>query len=481
MADDAPLSLVADFPPAQRADWLALVEKTLGGADFDAALTSRTADGLIIQPLYTADDASPSPTLRRASVTDPARPWDLRTLIDHPDPARANADALADLTGGAASVRVQLDPSGVEGVAVASEGDLARVLDGVLLDLAPVALDAGLMGARAAAWLGALAKGAPAAPLAFNLDPISAFAARGAAPTEPAESADQMAALAQTYPKATLYLASGLVVHEAGGTEAQEVGFALAAALAYAKALHAAGLSLPSAFQGVALSLAADADSFVTLAKFRAARQLMTRLAQACDVALTPRIEARSSRRMLAKLDPWVNLLRLASAGFGAALGGADVIQLDPFTQPLGHPSPLARRQARNIQLVLMEESELGRVADPAAGSWFLDRLTDQIARAAWTQFQTLEGEGGALAALQSGRLAAEVADARARLVADIAAGKPPLIGVTKYLNAEASVVEVEAVDAAAFAKPYPQGSAPPLAEAFTPFRPWRAAEPFEV
>jgi methylmalonyl-CoA mutase len=480
MADDAPISLVADFPPAQRADWLALVEKTLGGADFDAALTSRTADGLIVQPLYTAEDSTPSPQLSRATSTDPARPWDLRTLIDHPDPARANTDALTDLTGGAASVRLALDPSGVQGVAVASQDDLARVLDGVLLDLAPVALDAGLMGGPAAAWLGALAKGAPAAPLAFNLDPLSAFATMGAAPISLSDAAPQMAELAQTYPKATLYLASGVVIHEAGGTQAQELGFALAAALAYAKMLNAAGLSLQAAFQGVALSLAADADYFLTLAKFRAARHLMTRLAKACDVDLAPRIEARNSRRMLAKLDPWVNLLRLASAGFGAGLGGADVIQLDPFTQPLGHPSSLARRQARNIQLVLMEESELGRVADPAAGSWFLDRLTDQIARAAWTQFQAIEGEGGALAALASGRLAAEVADARERLAAEIAAGKPPLIGVTKYLNADASAVEVETVDPAPFARPHPLGSAPP-AEAFTPFRPWRAAEPFEV
>jgi len=480
MADDAPISLVTDFPPAQRADWLALVEKTLGGADFDAALTSRTADGLIVQPLYTAEDSTPSRTLRRAASADPARPWDLRTLIDHPDPARANTDALADLTGGAASVRLALDPSGAQGVAVASQDDLARVLDGVLLDLAPVALDAGLMGGPAAAWLGALAKGAPAAPLAFNLDPLSVFAEMGAAPFEPDAAAAQMADLAQTYPKATLYLASGVVVHEAGGTQAQEVGFALAAALAYTKALAGAGLSLAAAFQGVALSLAADADYFLTLAKFRAARHLMTRLAKACDVDLAPRIEARNSRRMLAKLDPWVNLLRLASAGFGAALGGADAIQLDAFTQPLGHPSALARRQARNIQLVLMEESELGRVADPAAGSWFLDRLTDQIARAAWTQFQAIEGEGGALAALASGRLAAEVADARERLAAEIAAGKPPLIGVTKYLNADASAVEVETVDPAPFAKPYPQEYAPPL-ETFTPFKAWRAAEPFEV
>jgi methylmalonyl-CoA mutase len=478
MVDDVPALLVAEFPPASRAEWLALVDKTLAGEDFATALTSRTADGLVVQPLYTADEAAAPRTLSRVPSADPARPWDLRTLIDHPDPARANADALTDLNGGAASVRLRLDPTGRDGVAVAAEADLARLLDGVLLDLAPVALDAGAMGGLAAGWLGSLAKGAPAAPLAFNLDPLSAFAT-GEGLIDLDAAAEQMAALAHTYPKATLYLASGAVAHEAGGSEAQELGFALAAALAYAKALHAAGLSLASAFGGLALGLAADADYFLTIAKFRAARLLTARLAGACGVELAPRIEARSSRRMLSKLDPWVNLLRLAAAGFGAALGGADVIQLDAFTQPLGHPSDLARRQARNIQLVLMEESELGRVADPAAGSWFLDSLADQIARAAWAEFQTLEGEGGALAALGSGRFAADVAAARDRRAMDLAAGKPPMIGVTKYLNPQGSNVEVETVDSTLFAKPWPQVARASPPPSFAPLTPWRAAEPF--
>ncbi|HYE42968.1 MAG TPA: methylmalonyl-CoA mutase family protein, partial [Caulobacteraceae bacterium] len=127
--------------------------------------------------------------------------------------------------------------------------------------------------------------------------------------------------------------------------------------------------------------------------------------------------------------DPWVNLLRLTAAGFGAGVGGADTVLLEPFTQPLGLASDLARRQARNTQLVLMEEAHLGRVADPAGGSWYLERLTDDLARAGWAVFQ------------------AEVAAARDARLAAIAEKRTPLLGVTVFPNAQETPVAVESVD----------------------------------
>jgi len=476
--------LSADFPPPQRSEWLALVDKTLNGGDF-ARLTSRTADGVVVQPLYTADEAAPAPTLWRAAPADPMRPWDLRCTTDHPDPVRANADVLADLDGGAASVTLRLDPSGRDGVAVASEDDLARTLDGVLLDLAAVALDAGFMGPHAAGWLARLAKGAPTARLVFNLDPLGAFAKSGTSPGAMSRIIDHSArealTLAQAYPKASLFLASGVVVHEAGGSEAQELGFALASALAYAKALTNAGAPMANAFEAITLGLAADADYFVSLAKLRAARLLMPRLAAACGVDVAPRIEVRSSRRMLSTLDPWVNLLRLTAAAFAAAQGGADVIQLDPFTQPLGYPSDMARRQARNIQLVLMEESHLGRVADPAAGAWFLDALTEQLARAGWAAFQAIERDGGVLAALTAGSIQRSVAGMRAARADDIAKRRTGLVGVSQFAtNAEADV-GLDRPNPTAFAR-----RAPTLPDLGTPetcaaLPAWRAAAPFEA
>jgi methylmalonyl-CoA mutase N-terminal domain/subunit len=181
------------------------------------------------------------------------------------------------------------------------------------------------------------------------------------------------------------------VVHEAGGGEAEEVAFAAASAVAYAKALVRAGLPMADAFARITLGLSADADYFLTMAKLRAARAVWARIAGACAAHPTARVEARSSRRMLTAKDAWTNMIRLTAAGFGAAVGGADAVVLGNFTDALGLPTPFARRQSRNAQLVLMEEAHVGRVADPAAGSGYVEALTDQIAREAWARFQAIE------------------------------------------------------------------------------------------
>lgn len=455
------LPLAEDFPAPDRAEWLALVEKTLKGGSPEDIVT-RTADGIEIRPLYRVEDAVEAARDLRARDAD--RPWDLRMATAHPDAAQANAELLKDLEGGAASLLVKVDPSGERGVAVGSIEGLGRVLDNVLLDLAPVALDAGYLGPKAADWLGALAKAAPNAPLAFHMDPLGAFAETGAAPG-PIEShlvsaATVGARLAVTYPKATLMLASGRVVHEAGGSEAQELAFMTASAVAYARALTRAGMGMEDALSRIVLGLSVDGQYFLDVAKVRAARELWAQIAQACGVGLPARIEARSSQRMLAKKDPWTNLLRLTAAGFGAAVGGADAIVLGAFTDALGLPTAFARRQARNTQLILMEESNLGRVADPAGGAWFLENLTDQLARAAWGEFQAIEAAGGLIAALSSG-------DFQAKVKATTAAPEK-ILGVNVYPNPDERAVEVErpvaiSVDAPDVRLPGPDARCEPL------------------
>lgn len=439
---------------ATRARWMALVEKTLKGQSFDDALTVKTPDGLTIQPLYTAEDGVA--VARDLRARDPERPWDLRTRAAHPDPARVAKDIMVDLEGGAASVLLRLDPAGVDGVAVGSADDLAKALSGVLLDLAPVALDAGFLGPKAADWLGALAKAAPNAPLAFHLDPLTAFAVAGVSPG-PIEShvfnaATVASRLAGTYAKASLFLATGRAAHEAGGSNTEELAVMTASALAYAKALVRSGLTLEDALGRIVLGVSLDGEYFTGVAKVRAAKAMWARLTQACGVSVPPRIEARSSRRMLAKADAWTNLLRLTSAGFAGAVGGADAILLDAFTDAIGLPTAFARRQARNTQLVLMEESNLGRVADPAGGAWYLDSLTDQLARAAWEYFQAIEGAGGVIKALESGLVADAVAKTRAAQQAAFADKSRKILGVTVFPNADDKVPEVETPDPAAFA-----------------------------
>ncbi|MDB5475991.1 MAG: mutA [Phenylobacterium sp.] len=470
---DATTTLSSPFPPATHQAWRALVAKTLGEAPF-SSLEKTTVEGLPVEPLY---EPAHTPAGFPTRPFDEDRAWDIRTLTAHPDPAAANAEVLRDLEGNAASVIVRIDPSGERGVAIGSADGLARVLAGVVPEFAAVGLDAGFLGPKAADWLGTFAKASPGAKLAFHLDPLSAFAEAGASPG-PIESHLVSAAtvsvrLADTYPQAQLFLASGRVVHEAGGGEAAEVAFAAASALAYAKALVRAGMPMAQAFGRITLGLAADADYFTSLAKLRAGRAVWARIAAACGADPLARLEGRSSRRMLTAQDPWTNMIRLTAAGFAAAVGGADAVVLGHFTDALGLPTAFARRQSRNTQLVLMEEAHVGRVADPAAGSGYVEALTDEIARAAWAEFQVIEAEGGIIAALTSGHISRQVETAVA------ARPEPKIVGVTAFPPTKQAAVEVaratpKPVEAPSPRLPGPDGSCPPLT-------PMRIAEAYEA
>lgn len=451
MADLARLD--PGLTPAGEDAWRALVAKTLGDKPFESLMKS-TSEGLPIAPLYAAAEQAAVFPLR---PFDEARPWDLRTLSAQADPARANAELLADLEGGAASVIVR-------GHATADA--LARALKDVIVELAPVGLDAGFHGAKAADGLHAVAKSSPGAKLNFHMDPLSAFAEAGVSPG-PIESHLVSCATvgvrhAQTYPHAQLFLASGRVAHEAGAGEALEVAIAATAAIAYAKALVRAGLPIDEAFARITLGLAADADYFLSLAKLRAARVVFGKVAAASGAAPLARIEARSSRRMLTAKDAWTNMIRLTAAGFGAAAGGADAVVLGAFTDALGLPTSFGRRQSRNTQLVLMEEAAVGRVADPAAGSGYVEALTDQIARAAWSQLQAIEAAGGLIAALETGLVAGEIAKAVA------ARGEPRILGVTAFPPTDEQAVDVDTaaparLDPEAARLPGPDSRCPPL------------------
>jgi methylmalonyl-CoA mutase len=243
--------------------------------------------------------------------------------------------------------------------------------------------------------------------------------------------------------------------------------------VAYAKALVRAGLPIAEAFGRTTLGLAADADYFTSIAKLRAARAVWARIAAACGADPQARVEARSSRRMLTAKDAWTNMIRLTAAGFAGAVGGADAVLLGNFTDAIGLPTAFARRQSRNTQLVLMEEAHVGRVDDPAAGSGYIEALTDEIARAAWAEFQALEAQGGIIAALTSGHIAGLVETARA------ARPEPKIVGVTAFPPAKDTPVEVE-IAAAKPAAGAPSARLPGPDSACPPLRPMRISEAFE-
>ncbi len=231
-------------------------------------------------------------------------------------------------------------------------------------------------------------------------------------------------------------MADGRIVHNAGGSEAQELAFALASAVSYLRALEASGIPLDAARGMIYFRLAADADQFLTIAKFRAMRKLWARIEEACGLAPKPAfVAAETAWRMMTRRDPAVNMLRATVAVFSAGLGGADAVTVLPHTMALGLPDRFARRVARNTQLILLEESNLAKVADPAAGSGGIEALTRQLCEAAWSQFQEIETAGGAAAALEQGLIQAKVAAVRAEREKNIARRKDALTGTSEFPN----------------------------------------------
>ena len=288
------------------------------------------------------------------------------------------------------------------------------MLDGVYLDLAPVALDAGDDSLAAAALLAAHWRETGVAPESalgsFRIDPLGALARSGSA-SHFARELDPAGRRCRCrgrrdYPRVrALGVDTGAYV-EAGATAAWELAIALSTALEYLRAVVEAGLDPAGAAAQIEFTLAVGPDQFLEMSKFRAMRRLWARVLEECGVPAEGRHSptyARTCGRMITRVDPWVNMLRVTTAAFAAGTGGADGVTVTPFDREIGQPGGIGRRIARNTQIVLQDESSLGRVADPVAGSWYVESLTDEVARAAWQLFRQIEAEGGALAALRSG------------------------------------------------------------------------------
>ena len=452
MTETEPLKLASGFPATDYAKWRQLVDKALKGADFDKRLVAKTADGLRIEPLYTradtlagADAAVPgfAPFTRGTHAQVDGLGWQIHQRVIEADPAAANKVLLEELDGGANGAVLQIAGPGQIGIKVTSTDDAAATLSGVYVDYAPIQLAGGIGGLEAARhYLKALAvlKREPggSAISRLNIDPIGALAHLGAtwAPIEKAlAEAVQFASEARGSDRpVTSILVDAGVPHEAGASEAQELAFLAAALVTYLRAFEAAGIAPKDAFPTLAFALAVDTDLFLNAAKVRAARTIIARIAEASGAsASTLHITATTSGRVMAKRDPWTNMLRTTTACAAAAFGSADAISVRPFTWALGAPDRFARRVARNTQLVLQEESQLGRVVDPIGGSWYVEKLTAELAKKAWELFQGIEGKGGLVKVLTSGALQddiAKVAETRAKAVAT---GRIELTGVSVF------------------------------------------------
>ncbi|MDN5744046.1 MAG: methylmalonyl-CoA mutase family protein [Nocardioidaceae bacterium] len=432
---DSPLALAQPEDAHTRADWeaatAAVLRKTGKLTDDDAddkvwgKLTRQTLDGIDVTPL-----GLPGGPL---SAVRPTRQgaWDIRSLVNDPSAKTANEAALVDLDGGVTSLWLAAD----------EETDVAATLAGVLLDLAPVVLDAPSATTTVAEAFLAL-PGAKHPDSNLGIDPLGVMLRE--VPLAVDEAIGELQTLAA---KADQHDIRAIVVdataaHELGASDAQELGWSIAVGVAYLRWLNDHGLSVEAAARQIEFRYAATDEQFPTIAKLRAARVLWARVLDLSGVAepVAQRQHAVTSRPMLSKYDPYVNMLRGTIAAFAAGVGGADAVTVLPFDSANGRPDGFGRRIARNVNHLLIDESHVAVVADPSGGAYAVEQLTADLADAGWAQFQQLETEW------ESGH---DFDPFRARIAAvveerdtDIARRKRPLTGLSEFPNLSETLPE---------------------------------------
>jgi methylmalonyl-CoA mutase len=410
-------------------------------------LDAPTYEGFSVRPLYTALDARPEAPLpgRWPFVrgSDPLRDvnagWKVAEVFPSYGEARVgdvNGAVLLALTEGVSALSLRVGDSGIAPV------DLAQAIEGVFIELVPITLDAGADFAAAADAMLPLAAGVDEdkfSMLSIDLgaDPLTAALSGRAAPG--LDEVVEVASQAGTYRGGVRAITvDGPAFHNLGANASWELAASVAAGVEYLRSLNA--VTVAPALRQIAFRFAADDDQFMTIAKFRAARQLWARVAEVAGAAEAggATVHAVTSRPMMTQRDPWVNMLRTTVAAFAAGVGGADTIVVEPFDAAIPGGAPdvsrsFARRIARNTQLLLLEESNVGRVLDPGGGSWFVEDITEELAQLAWRHFQAIEARGGFVEAQDF--IAEQIAQVRDKRSDDIDHRRTKITGVNEFPN----------------------------------------------
>jgi len=423
------------FDDCSEADWRKLAEKALAGAPFEQ-LVSHSEDGVAYGPVHGAAEVRP---LLRGSLA----PWSIAQRLDDPDSARANAQAMTDLDGGADALVVVLEnaPS-AHGFGLPRD-ELRTALDGVMLGIVHLRIESGDAAGLVTDELRALADEqrltVDMLDLDLCIDPLGPLALAGKFPADDVDLGEALGEQVETHIGqgfcGRLFEADGRVYHEAGASEAQELGAVLASAVYALRIMENCGETFEYLPTNIGFTLAADQKQFHVMAKLRALRLLWQRVQMLSGISspAPARIHVETARRMMAAADPHTNILRTTIAAFAAAAGGADRIAVLSFTSANGLPEAKARRLARNTQLILRDEAGLGHVADPASGSGGIEALTTGLSAAAWREFQQIEREGGLFASLRDGQLQRRIRATAATRTEAVADKREPIIGVSLY------------------------------------------------
>jgi methylmalonyl-CoA mutase len=464
--------LLDDFPAPDLQEWRQEVERLLRGAPFAKKMFTKTLEGITISPMYTAEDTrdlpwsehlpGQAPFLRGSWATGISNPtWLVVQDIPYPTVEEFNNALRHDMKRGQTGVMLKLDEAGQRGLdpdqapegdvgrngtSLASLSELCTALDGVDLEKVPFAIEPGSSALPVAALLVALLNKQGKSPEAMRAclgsDPIYGIAERGALPVSADQLFDELAILTRwargNAPRVVTLPINEIPWHEGGADSALSLGLVLASGVETLRKMEERGLSPEKVAPHMLFRLVVGTDFFMEIAKLRAMRLLWSDVlaASGCSGAeVRPKVHARTSRRVLTRRDPHVNMLRATTMAMSAVLGGAESLHVSPFDEVDSLPDEFSRRIARNVQLMLAEECHFDHVVDPAGGSWYVEKLTAELAEKAWSVFQEIEAAGGVIEALKSGLVQKKVAAAAQARQERLALGKDVLVGTNRYAN----------------------------------------------
>ena len=446
--------LFTEFPPISTEQWEATINKDLKGADYEKKLVWRTDEGFNVRPYYRAENLKDIDYLNTLPAEFPYtrgtkadnNHWEIVQEIEEADPQKANAIALDALKRGATTIAVNAQQ-------LANAEALATLLNGIDLNKTGVQFNhvksyldlmkLFLQYVEEKGYDKQLVSGS------INFDPLTYRLKHNKfyfSQEEDMMQTVELLNMVEGMKNFKLINVNGIVLHNAGSTIVQELGYTLALANEYIAFCTEHGVKMEKAASRMQLTLSVGSNYFMEIAKLRAARLLWsTIVAQykpACDCAYKIRINTVASTWNKTLYDPYVNMLRSTTEGMSAVIGGSDAISLQPFDVAYKESDEFSRRIARNVQVILKEEAFMDRVVDPAAGSYYVETLTNAIAEHAWTLFQSVEANGGALKAIEDGSMKAEIEKSCQKRDMDIATRRYILLGTNQYPNIKENMAD---------------------------------------
>lgn len=481
---DEKLNLKKDFPIPSFDEWKQLVEKDLKGESFDKKLITKTYEGIDLQPIYTSDDIKDLPQLNtlpgfenylRGSFAAGfnGRDWEISQEYNQALPEEINDALVHDLKRGLNSINIVLDnptqlgldadqsksgEAGKDGLSISGIRKMLVLFKDIDLSNQPINISGGFSALPFTLLFNAYANETRTSLMnikgSITSDPYEYLLTKGELPVSFNQIFDEMKLAAELMIKSNSAIktigVSGLAFNNSGANAVQELAFTLASAVDYLNEMISRGLNVDDAARRFKFTFGIGSFYFMEAAKLRAARMLWSKILEAFGVNKENRkmfIHCKASEFNQTYFDPYVNMLRTTTEAFSAIVGGADSIHTNPYDESFNPSDNFSRRISRNTQIVLKEESHLDQVIDPAGGSYFVEKLTDDIAKAAWKLFQTVEEKGGMLEAIQSGFVQEEInktAEARKK---DFAKRKSVLVGTNMYANPKEEAVEIKKID----------------------------------